>query len=37
VQSFMALAVPRLRKALKDMVKSEGNGRGRLPKPATSC
>jgi DNA-binding transcriptional LysR family regulator len=37
VQSFMALAVPRLRKALKGMVKSEGNGREQLPKAATSC
>jgi DNA-binding transcriptional LysR family regulator len=37
VQSFVKLAVPRLRKALKGIVQLEGNGPGPLPKPDSSC
>lgn len=37
VQSFVKLAVPRLRKALKGLVQTEGNGAGPLPKPDPSC
>ena len=37
VQSFVALAVPRLRKALRDIAEIGDKGRGPLPKASPSC
>ncbi|ODR97296.1 hypothetical protein AUC71_04180 [Methyloceanibacter marginalis] len=37
VQSFVALAVPRLRRALRDIAETEDKAPHQLPKPGSSC